>query len=208
MEILLRQILTILHLLGTALGAGGAFISDIVFLKSVKDKKVDGIEFSFLKLMSSIVWLGVSLLIVSGAGLFWISAERLMVSPKFWAKMSIVLIILINGALFHYLHIPLIGKARNTKLFFELGTRESTTLILSGVISVSSWVSALILGSWRNVPFSYVQILSIYTGIIALGSFMAPLVLKKILTPETVKSLFKISAGLLVIAGILLVVVF
>ena len=35
-----KTLFLIAHLFGLALGAGGAFISDILFLKSVKDRKI------------------------------------------------------------------------------------------------------------------------------------------------------------------------
>src|SRR3990167_9338122 len=96
----------LLHLLGIALGAGGAYMSDLMFLFSAKDRVFSASEIKFMKLGSRMVWAGLALLIVSGIALVIIRPEIFLKSEKFWAKITIVGIILINGIIFHLVHLP------------------------------------------------------------------------------------------------------
>jgi hypothetical protein len=53
-----KIIWTILHLIGVAVGAGGAFAADYTFFQSVRDRKITKTEMSFIENSSKMVWLG------------------------------------------------------------------------------------------------------------------------------------------------------
>ena len=106
----LHTLFLIIHLLGVTIGAGGAFFSDGVFFTSIKDRKISKDEFGIIKYSSQMTWVGLILLLVSGAGLFGMNAESLSNSVKFLVKMSIVGVLLLNGVIFHIVHLPFIGK--------------------------------------------------------------------------------------------------
>jgi len=169
----------IFHLLGVVLGAGGAFVSDAMFLLSIKDGKIFKTEMRFLKLGSSIVWIGLIILIVSGALLFSEDTERYLNSSKFLAKMTIVGIIIINGFVFHRYHIPFLNRRidaslRSSKIFLK----RLPLLMVSGVISMVSWLSALTLGVFKAVPYSYAEIMMLYMFILAAAIIFSFLIRK------------------------------
>lgn len=163
-------ILTIFHLLGVALGVGGAFASDLMFFSSVKDEKVTHTEMRFLRLGSTMVWSGLLLLIVSGGLLFLINPSFYANSAKFLAKMTIVGVVLINGIFFHGMHLPRLIRHVGTHFpSSDEFVRKFPLLLASGAISVTSWISALILGVLRNVPYGYLTIIGVYVLIIVIA---------------------------------------
>ncbi len=186
MEIILKQIFTVLHVLGAVIGAGAAFVSDVTFLKSIRNKNVDKLEFSFLDLFGKMVWAGILLIVISGVGLFTLDPERLIGSSKFLAKMTIVAVIVLNGIAFHFLHIPYIKKSFKKDLFDNLPKNEGAILALSGAVSVVSWFSALVLGSLRGLNLSYLEIISIYILLLSFGAVGAFLTLKRMLQAHDV----------------------
>ena len=172
----------ILHLIGVAFGAGGAFVSDALFFSALEDKRLSQTELRFLKLASTLVWIGVGILLVSGAGLFWEDKTRYLASSKFLVKMTIVLVIIVNGLVFHYRHMPLMqsangGDVRRTARF----RAKSPLLFVSGAVSAVSWLSALILGALRSIPLSYGEGMALYLGVVVVGSLCALVLRKKIL---------------------------
>lgn len=155
-----KSLLTIAHLIGVAFGAGGAAASDIMFFSCVKDHSISKTEARFLRLGSVMTWSGLALLIISGFGLFLTDPAGYMASTKFISKMLIVAIITINGAIFHFDHIPWLHKHIDIPLrSADQFTKRAPKLIISGAISVTGWFAALILGSLRFVPFTVVQVM-------------------------------------------------
>lgn len=196
----IKSIYTIMHLFGAVVGAGGALYSDIVFFKAMKDKRVDMLELSFLKIMSVFVWIGLGLLIISGTGLFFTDPEKYTHSTKFIAKMTIVGILTLNGLVFHVVHIPFIKRRAYLKLqLFKNALRgEDVLLVVSGVLSLTSWIFALILGSLQTVPFQVEHILSVYVGVIAFALISTVPVLKHILTISARRMLTGIGLGIII----------
>lgn len=147
MELLIQKIFLFLHIIGSVLGAGGAFASDIAFFKSFHDKKITDDELGILEILSKMVWGGIVLILISGAGLFALSFERLATSGPFWAKMTLVGVVVVNGIFFHVLHLPYMGSRRNKHLFDLKYKREQSWLVVSGAISVVSWVGVLLIAT-------------------------------------------------------------
>ena len=150
------------HLLGIALGAGGAFMADGLFLKSVRDGVLSRGEFGVLVFASHVITAGLLLLIISGSALFSLEAERYLASTKFLAKMTVVAVLTINGVFLHTSLIPrmreAVGKSLRKKDFAGL----RTTLLASGAVSLVSWISAIVLGAFKVIPLPYATIVGIY----------------------------------------------
>jgi len=167
----IKLIYVIGHLVGVALGAGGAVMSDLMFFTSIKDKKISKTELTFLGLGSTLVWVGLFLLIFSGLGLFLSDTEKYLHSSKFIAKMAIVGVIFVNGLLFHWRHLPLLEKYSGKYLYKSRNFMKNTNmLIISGVVSIVSWMSALVLGSLRSVSYTYQEVLLAYVLIVVVVS--------------------------------------
>ena len=165
-----KTIFTIIHILGVALGAGGAYVSDMIFMSSIKDQRISKTEMRFLTLGSFFVWTGLITLIISGTGMFLTDTEGYLSSSKFLAKMSIVLLIFLNGIVFHIWHLPRLK--RHVDSYFPSSEEfmcKKSYLFASGAISFTSWTFALILGAIRFVPYTYSQIMIAYVCALFLG---------------------------------------
>ena len=44
-----KTVLTIVHVFGAIIGAGGAYMSDLMFFSSIKDEKIEPLEFKLYK---------------------------------------------------------------------------------------------------------------------------------------------------------------
>ncbi|MCI5108601.1 MAG: hypothetical protein MRY49_02010 [Candidatus Pacebacteria bacterium] len=159
----LKEFFIILHVLGAVIGAGAAFISDAMFFSSVKDRVVSRTEIRFMKIGSTFVWIGLVILFISGSLIFLTDPEGYLSSSKFLIKMFIVFVIFLNGIVFHAKHLPLIGRhADHHYPSSDEFVRKKKLLTISGVISVTSWMLALILGSLSSIPFSFITALVVY----------------------------------------------
>lgn len=112
----IKTVLIIIHLFGVVVGTGGAFAADYTFFQSIRDGKISKTEESFIKNSSKMVWLGLLVLFLSGLGLFLEDTAKYLASSKFISKMIITLIIVLNGVLFHFVHIPTLQKSLNINL--------------------------------------------------------------------------------------------
>jgi uncharacterized membrane protein len=178
----LKTIYTLGHILGAVLGAGGAFMSDAMFFSCIKDKKITATELRFLRLGSTMVWIGLMVLIVSGVLLFSLDPVTYLESSKFLVKMTIVLVILVNGLFFHYTHIPRIERHQDKDLrLSEEFQKHSATLVASGAVSITSWFLALVLGVLRGIPYSYLMGLGIYLVLVGLAVGVGILFRKRML---------------------------
>lgn len=154
-----KTILTVAHIIGAVCGAGGAIVSDALFFAALKDDRLDLSEYRLFKAASMVIWIGVGVLVVSGVGLFLMRPEVYMVSAKFLSKMTIVVVIIANGVLFHQKHLPRMLRLASTPgaLF-----HPTAALVASGAVSITSWVWALVLGSMRGLPWSFWSIIGVY----------------------------------------------
>ncbi len=173
----------IVHLFGVAIGAGGAFMSDAMFMTSAKGGRLSSTEVRFLRLGSIMVWGGLAILVASGVGLVSTDPAQYLASTKFLAKATIVGIIAVNGLAFHFLHFPIIHQHIGIP-FSDAPTflRRRPWLLASGALSMVSWSSTIVLGTLRGLPWSYAQIMFGYALIAAVAIGIA-VALKDILIP-------------------------
>lgn len=179
--ITLKIVYVTLHVFGVAIGAGAAYMSDIIFLSSIRDRILSSVEIRILSLASKVVWAGLGLLVLSGVLLFSLDPVTYAASTKFLAKMTIVGVLVLNGIIFHRIHLPLVKSTENKVLRdhprFQKG---SSLLIVGGAISVVSWSFAIFFGVLRSVPYSYMTIISVYLGVVLLAIGTALLMKKKL----------------------------
>jgi len=148
------------HILGAVIGAGGAYVSDAMFFSAVKDKIISKTELRFLKIGSMFVWVGLAVLFISGFFIFLTNPSGYLASSKFLIKMFIVGMIALNGFIFHFRHIGILHRhAGHHYPSSDEFVRNKNLLIASGVVSVTSWTLALILGSIGSIPISFFQAL-------------------------------------------------
>lgn len=177
-----KIIYLIAHVFGAIIGAGGAFAGDAMFFSTIKDGRITRQELRFMRLGGKLVWTGLGLLIISGILLVLTNPDQYLTSDKFLAKLFIVGVIIVNGLIFHLIHIPHIRNHLGLK-FAESPTfiKKAPLLIASGVVSMISWVFTVILGILRNVPYNYLEIVGLYLFISVLAIIGATIMKKKIL---------------------------
>ena len=169
-----------MHVIGAVIGAGGAYLSDAIFFASTKDRTINKTEFKFMKLGSIFVWSGLALLFISGLLLFSTNPAGYMESSKFLVKMFIVFIIFVNGIFFHVFHFPKIYRHINHHYpSSDEFMRNKKLLMISGVISMTSWTFALILGGLRFIPITFTEALFVYVIFELVSIFIALRFFKK-----------------------------
>ncbi len=179
----IKTLLLVVHLLGLALGVGGALISDAIFFRAIHDWRISKTEMGFLRLGGVTVSIGLGLLILSGISMFSLDPERYLESTKFIAKMTVVAVLAANAVLLHKLHIPHMEMISKKGTSTRTGFAKSRTLVLvSGVVSVVSWLSAMVLGAFRSIPWSVEMILSVYALVLLIG-FVFAFILRDRLMP-------------------------
>lgn len=155
-------LIKISHLVGTALGVGGATLAEVFYLKCLKDGQVDPTESDLLKTIYLVLRVGMVLLVLSGFGylVFYRLAglEQYLYSARLWAKLTIVLILLLSVAAWQ-------AKLVSAKL--------------GSGLSLASWYAALILGAWRLGPsVSYWQIVAAYLLAVGVVTIILALIRK------------------------------
>ncbi|OGI63630.1 hypothetical protein A2733_00510 [Candidatus Nomurabacteria bacterium RIFCSPHIGHO2_01_FULL_40_20] len=173
----IKPVSTIFHVLSAVVGMGAALMGDFLFNFYSKDKILNQTEIQTLNVLSKIVWYGLLLLLISGLMLFFSNPDRYLSSDKFLAKMTILVVLVLNGFFLSKEIWP-----RLTKKGFLTDRKERKTRKIAfacGTISVISWISVLAFGVLNSVNFSYVGILAIYALILVFGIIVSQYIEKK-----------------------------
>lgn len=88
-----------------------------------------------------LVFVGISLLIITGIALTIPRIDYLLTKPFFYAKMALVITLVING-----LFIGNTMKKATTTPFQNLEKDEKNLMIVSGAISGLSWLATILIG--------------------------------------------------------------
>lgn len=137
--------LMISHIIGVALGVGGATFTEIFSLKARRDGIIEPMEVDYIRTAVTVLRIGLFILILSGFGFLLLyrfeNNGAGIMDPKLWAKLSIVGVLIINAFLLQLRKVP-----------FWLGA----------AISLTSWYAALILGAWRTLSTPFLNIIIVY----------------------------------------------
>jgi hypothetical protein len=133
------------HLIGVALGVGGATFGGILYLKAMKDGKVDPMEGEWLSVIFTVLRIGLVIAVISGFGFFleyrFTGQEERLLDPRLWAKMTIILVLVFNALLIQMRRIPMwLGES----------------------LSLTSWYGALVLGIMQGITYPYATFLIFY----------------------------------------------
>ncbi len=133
---------------------------DTIMLIACRRGRVSRDLVALLHTASAMVTGAMALLVISGIGFFLAGAEA---TPKFWAKMVIVLIACGNGLVAHRLIFPWLesGTASGNGTP-ELPVHCARIAAASAATSSVSWSAALILGASRGQALSTIPILGMY----------------------------------------------
>ncbi len=158
-----KNVSIILHVFSVIVGMGAAVVSDILFNIYIKDKKIDISENKTLNILSSIIWVSLGFILLSGIFIFFSDTVKYMNSPKFLLKMVIVGFVIINGYAFQRIVHPAIRKINfNDTNSNHKYVKVRKLAFMFGAISVTSWMSAFVLGSIPRIPVSFFMGLAFY----------------------------------------------
>ncbi len=167
----------VVHVLSVVLGMGAALVSDILFNFFSKDKKLNETEISTLSILKNIVFYGLILIVLSGGVIFLSDVEKYASSEKFLAKMSILLVLLVNGYILNKYVWP---RMLREEFFTSVAERNTRRVAFAcGAVSVISWVAVCTLGVLNRLAMSYQFIIASYLAIIAFGVFVALIIERK-----------------------------
>lgn len=165
---------TVAHVIGVVFGMGGALMSDILFSFFSKDKKLNSTEIATLSILARLIFWSLILIVLSGITIFVSDMDKYLNSTKFLAKMSILLVLLINGYLLNKYIWP---HLLNRNFFTFKKERNIRRLAFAcGAISVISWLSVLTLGVLDSLSMSYGSVIFIYLIIVLFGVIISLLV--------------------------------
>lgn len=168
---------TVVHVMGVVFGMGGALTSDVLFSFFSKDKKLNKTEISTLSILAKLVLWSLIIISVSGIAIFLSDVEKYLQSHKFLAKMSILVVLLLNGYILNRYVWP---HLLHNKFFKAKKERNVRKLAFAcGAVSVISWVSVCALGVLDNLSTSYKLITSIYLLVTLLGIGVSLVIEKK-----------------------------
>ncbi|MFU8803209.1 MAG: hypothetical protein ACNA8W_05300 [Bradymonadaceae bacterium] len=166
-----------LHILGVVFGLGAATVTDVMFFKFLHNFRIVPREQELMATLSKIVWIGITLLLVSGVLLFLPRAEVFFASDRFLMKMTAVAVIIANGIV---LNLWIQPRARRISFVEagehhveeeELRERERVRRIAFslGGISFISWYTAFALAILNMIAVAYVWLLLIFLVAILLA---------------------------------------
>lgn len=157
----------ILHILGVFIGMGGALFADVAFSFFGRDKELSVKELLWFDRISKMVWFGLGIIIISGIGIFFSDPGFYLISSKFLSKMTVVLVLTINGfVLYKFVQPALVEK----DFLVSIQARKIRRLaFICGSVSLVSWLSALALALQESLPFSYLEIVSVYSLVLVVG---------------------------------------
>lgn len=139
------ELLIIFHIIGTVLGVGGATFAEIFHVRALRDGSVSEEEGATLKAIYTILRIGLFTAVLSGFGfLLYFSLtgqEERLYSEKLWAKLTVIFFLSVNALLLQAKKMP---------------------LWLGSSVSLTSWYTALILGSVWGADYTYFGVLSVY----------------------------------------------
>jgi hypothetical protein len=165
------------HLVGLALGVGGATVTDLMMVRCIRKRRTDPTLRLVLHAASSCVVAGLVLLV--GSGLLLV-ATGTHPTPRFWAKMLVVVVLTANGTIAHRVTFPRLNRA------LALGRVDITLgflnlLAVTAAVSATSWYSALVLGSWKTAHLQVHEYLAIYLFVMSWAVVAALLVTPSLL---------------------------
>lgn len=141
-------VLTEIHLLGVCFGLGGATMLDFWILRWLRRGDLPGEVARIFRFVSKVCTVGLAMLWLSGLGLLALYAVETpdkLANPKLWAKLTIVLVLTLNGVVIPSIVLPnTLSDVRRPLLEGASGLR-AVTFLMSGAVSGVFWYSALAL---------------------------------------------------------------
>lgn len=165
----LRAVMTVGHLLAFALALSAVLRGDWMILRGPR------IDRDALVRISRTVVLSLAALAVTGFAIialdFGLDAQKIAQSPKLWAKLTVVSVLVINGIVLHHRVFPGLMRASRQ------GRAAPLFVCALGAVSTTSWLFATFLGIAGPLAaaLGYTGFMAIYV-VMLLSSIMVAMV--------------------------------
>lgn len=158
--ILFKMLLVYGHLLAAGIAIGVLFMQDLALAKW-RGRAMSQEAIQDLRTNANIITLALALLWVSGiviVGIGYMENAAYILNEKLWVKCVVVCILTLNGLFLHYYSFPRLASPQG---FLGASWTEQFLVMVTGVVSLVSWLYACYLGiarPWNNTePFSFVM---------------------------------------------------
>ncbi len=173
----LYSILVFAHVAANIIGVGGATMSDALFFRSIKDKKISEDEYALLKQAGMVIWAALGVLVLSGILLvlrehFILGGSERLSKGFFHMKMFLVLAIAINGVVFHKKVLPFMKANTGVDMRKKLFVKHYWLFTSTGTISILSWWSIVLL-VFTQPQMDFLSLLIAYTVVLLIGVLVA-----------------------------------
>jgi hypothetical protein len=188
-----HTIALIFHLIGLVFGIGGATVTDLIFVTGVRKRHVGHTLQVVMEAASRVVLAGYAILVASGVVLITTGTHP---TPRFWAKMIIVAVIGINGAVAHLVTFPKLSRMMHTNsTAVTIGFLHQ--LSITAAISATSWYAALVVGAWKTTWVPFAAWVAVYAACTLMIVLIALLLTPRILRVEDpeFETVFPVLAG-------------
>jgi len=165
-----REYTLTLHLLGMVLGLGGTTIIDFMIFHFMRNYKISSQEAVIMHLISQIIIVGLIFLIISGVAIFLTDVEGYLASDRFMMKMTVLLVVILNGGVLNLYIAPYMEKIslRAPDLNKDITFKKVSFAV--GAISMVSWYSAFFLAMVKDLSyFRYSTLLIAYLILLGLS---------------------------------------
>jgi uncharacterized membrane protein len=167
---MLSTFLVFLHLLATCIAVGILLIQDIALIRT-HGRPLSKPEIAELQLSASRVCHALIALWITGLAIVlngYLGHPDYVLNEKLWAKITVVLILTLNGVFLHYYAFPRITTGEGIN---NLKLTEKTLVALSGSVSSVSWLFACYLGIAKTWSFSasYESMMLIYFSLVTIS---------------------------------------
>lgn len=174
----LLTLLVAVHLVGVCFGLGGATMLDFWILRWMRWGGLPSEIARVFMFVSKVCSVGIALLWLSGLGFLAVyaaeSPEKLQ-NPKLWAKITVVVVLTLNGLLIHSAVLPGILRDVSRPMLDGISGRRTGVFLVSGAVSGVSWYTAFALGLLRefNGTVGYGLLIGLWLAGVAAASFGA-----------------------------------
>ena len=174
--ILLNDAARAVHLVGLAVGFGGAVAADLSAARTLI-RPLDGRALATLERFHKLVTAGLVLLWLSGGVLIWLRTgfELSRFTPKLIAKICVVSLLTLNALAIGRIGLPAMAEFQNWR-FGEIPLARRMQLAALGALSGACWILALALGVFSQLKPLPWELLSPIIGIVGVGALLAAVV--------------------------------
>lgn len=166
-----KRVFLSLHIMGVAVGMGGATITDLLFFNFLRDFTISKKESEVMNMLSNVIMVALGILWVSGVALFFSDPAAFGASPAFLVKMTILAVLTVNGILMHKFiapHMVDFSFLRHPIHARHVMHTMRALAFAMGAVSFTSWYSVFFIAMLKSyVPAgtSYVHLLLAYAFI-------------------------------------------